>query len=88
MNSVKASVTAEISSMDELFFIEKSICDIIVPEASEIDLEAALRTSDANEKGEQPSLVPSIAQRQTLFFGKLPRIGGSHNSNVLLIPDM
>lgn len=83
-----AGVTARISSMDEHDFIEKSICDIIVPETSEADLEAALETSDTNEKGEQRSLVPSIVQRQTLFFGKLPAICESHSSNVLLIPDM
>lgn len=76
--------------MDEQDFIEKSICDIIVPEASEADLEAALRTSDGNEKGEQRSLAPSIVQRQTLFFGKLPGFTRvvSHSLKVLLIPDM
>jgi len=85
-----AGVTAGVVSMDEQDFIEKSICDIIVPEASEADLEAALRTSDGNEKGEQRSLAPSIVQRQTLFFGKLPGFTRvvSHSLKVLLIPDM
>lgn len=69
-----AGVAAGMFSMNEHDFIEKSICDIIVPEASEADLEAALRTSDTNDKGEQRSLVPSIVQRQTLFFGKLPGV--------------
>lgn len=65
-----AGVIAGSSSTDEKDFVETSICDIIVPEASEADLEAALRTSEVNEKGEQRSLVPSIRQRQALFFGK------------------
>lgn len=60
--------------MHEQDFVEKSIGDIIVPEASEVDLEVALGTSDANGEGEQRSLVPSIAQRQTLFFGKISGI--------------
>lgn len=85
-----AGVTAGIVAMDEQDFVEKSICDIIVPEASEADLEATLRTSDGNEKGEQRSLAPSIVQRQNLFFGKLPGFTRVvlHSSKVLLIPDM
>lgn len=65
-----AGVIAGLSSTDEQNFVEGSICDIIVPEAAEADLEAALRTSEVNENRGQRSLVPSIRQRQTLFFGK------------------
>lgn len=52
-------------------FIENSILDTIVPHASEIDLEDALRSSDVDGQVEEASLVPSIAQRQTLLFGEL-----------------
>ena len=73
--------------MNEQGFLEKSLCDIIVPEASEADLEAALGTANVNGKGEQRSLVPSIVQRHTLFFGNAPWINAVQ-FKVLLIPDL
>jgi len=55
-------------------FVESSIFDTIVPHASEIDLEDALKSSDVDDEAEEPSLVPSIVQRQTLLFGELHQI--------------
>jgi hypothetical protein len=62
----------EISSRGSLDFVESSILSTIVPQASKIDIEGALRkcldTSDAKDT----TLLSGIAQRPFLFFGALP----------------
>ena len=51
-------------------FVEESILDILIPEASELNIEEALRS--ANGDIDQSALIPTIPQRKLLFFGKGP----------------
>lgn len=55
--------------MDHMGFVRNSVFDTIVPQRSEIDLEEALKTTDIRDPTSDACLVPSIAQRQLLFFG-------------------
>ena len=73
-----------ISSAD---FAESSVIDVIIPDASEIDLEDALKSSEGENEGDEASLVPAIVQRHRLFLGRLDGLQ-QYSSSVLLIADM
>ncbi|KAI9722360.1 MAG: hypothetical protein M1812_001832 [Candelaria pacifica] len=47
--------------------IETALLDVVVPHASNINIEDALRLTDSQDDG-RSSLLPSIPQRQFLFF--------------------
>ncbi|KAI9878110.1 MAG: hypothetical protein M1830_001869 [Pleopsidium flavum] len=69
-----AEEAARRSSRESRHFVETSFFDTIVPHASEIDLENALRSSIVDEDAEDSSLVPSIMQRQALLFDELTNV--------------
>ena len=48
-------------------FVEESILDILIPEASQLDIEEALRSTDADV--DHSALIPTIPQRKLLYFG-------------------
>lgn len=47
-------------------FVEDSILDILIPEASQLDIEDALSSTDT---ADESALIPTIPQRNVLFFG-------------------
>ena len=51
-------------------FAKNSVVDILIPEASSVDIEDTLGTSEAIRDLDDTTLVTSIAQRTLLFFGK------------------
>lgn len=53
-----------------LDFTEAAALDILVPEDSNLDIETAPSSSEAQRVVEHPSLVPAVAQRRVLFFGE------------------
>ena len=55
------------SSLD---FTQASALDILVPDASSLDIEKALSSAEAERIVENSSLVPAVAQRHVLFFGE------------------
>ena len=58
------------SSIQEI--TERSVLDIVIPEASELDIEDALRSSSTtNDDSNTATIISSITQRQLLFFGML-----------------
>lgn len=46
--------------------MEDSILDILIPEASQLDIEEALSSTDT---ADESALIPTIPQRNLLFFG-------------------
>ena len=50
-------------------FVEESVLDIIIPEASQLDIEEALSSPDDAREADAASLIPLIRQRDVLFFG-------------------
>ena len=50
-------------------FAEDSLLDFLIPEASGIDIEDALSSSEAAREVDDTALITSIAQRSLLFFG-------------------
>lgn len=64
------------SSID---FTKASALDVLVPDASNLDIEKVLSSAEAERLVEHPSLVPAVAQRRVLFFGEsiLPEIYNS-----------
>lgn len=59
-------------------FVEQSIVDILIPQASDLDIEEALAAA-YNEKDLDAPVLSSIPQRDVLFFGKIPR-GSAHGT--------
>ena len=55
------------SSLD---FTKASALDILVTQASELDIEKALSSTEDDGQVGNSTLVPSIAQRRVLFFGE------------------
>ena len=53
-------------------FVEQSIVDILIPQASDLDIEEALATAYSEKELDAP-VLSSIPQRDVLFFGKIPR---------------
>lgn len=51
-------------------FLSNAILDTVVPQASSADIEEALSASSQVEDEGTTSLLPSIAERELLFFGK------------------
>ena len=50
-------------------FAKDSVLDFLIPEASEVDIEDALRSSEAAREIDDTALITSITQRTLLFFG-------------------
>ena len=50
-------------------FVEESIVDILIPEASDLDIEEALGIAYSERESDGP-VLSSIPQRDVLFFGK------------------
>ena len=59
------------SSQEMERFVDESVLDIIIPEASQLDIEEALSSPDAANEADAASLIPLIRQRDVLFFGML-----------------
>jgi len=55
--------------MDDAFFAENTLIEINVPEDPNLDIEAALSSPDPEVEGNVTSLIPSIPQRNLLYFG-------------------
>lgn len=55
-----------------LEFVESSILDTIVPLASNLNIEEALKGSVERLDGGNDSPLAAIPQRNALFFGKCP----------------
>ena len=56
--------------MADTEFAEKSVLDILVPEASKLNIEEALNTAaESSEADDESSLLSAIPQRGLLFFG-------------------
>lgn len=69
--------------MDDAFFAENSLVEVNVPEDPNLDIEAALGAPEPDTEENVTSLVPSIHQRTTLYFGEP---GPVHSElNLLLI---
>ncbi|KAL9123004.1 MAG: hypothetical protein Q9187_000442 [Circinaria calcarea] len=49
-------------------FVEDSVMDILIPEASQLDIEDALSSTDT---ADESALIPTIPQRNVLFFDEL-----------------
>ena len=61
-------------------FTVHSILDLIIPEASQLDIEEALSSASANTDGDDaPIGLASIPQRKALYFGRSP----SYHSRIL-----
>ena len=58
--------------MDTTDFVDTSILDILVPQASDIGVEELLSSAEDQINGglDGRSLVASISQRDILYFGK------------------
>lgn len=54
--------------MDDAFFAENALIEINLPEHSDFDVEAALNALEP-ESEENNSLIPSVPQRDLLYFG-------------------
>ena len=50
-------------------FAKDSVLDFLIPEASEVDIEDALSSSEAAREIDDTALITSIPQRTLLFFG-------------------
>ena len=56
--------------MTDTNFAEKSLLEILVPEASKLDIEAVLKTAAENSAADVESiLISAVPQRNLLFFG-------------------
>ena len=51
-------------------FITYSILDLIIPEASNLDVEEALSSASTNTDGDALTGLAAIPQRKILFFGR------------------
>lgn len=51
-------------------FTKTAALDCLVPDASNLDIEKALSSTEAQTLVEHSSLVPAVAQRRVLFFGE------------------
>lgn len=73
--------------MDSTEFTASSIVDILVPQASHTDIEDLLGSAEfqGGEELQGPSLIPSVTQRSTLYFGK-SLTGDVYGTAILLIP--
>ena len=69
--------------MDDAFFAENTLIEINIPEDPELDIEAALSAPEPDIEENVTSLVPSIPQRNLLYFGK--RYARRHGLHLLLI---
>lgn len=56
--------------MDDAFFAENSLVEINVPEDPNLDIEAALNAPEPDSEEQVTSLIPSVHQRTTLYFGR------------------
>lgn len=57
-------------SKSSLDFTEAAALDILVPEDSNLDIETALSSAEAQRVVEHSNLVPAVPQRRVLFFGE------------------
>ena len=71
-------------SSDTVRFAEDSLLDILIPEASDLDIEEALASSSPSTEADDSALITSIPQRTVLFFGMLMPIQW-HRYRLLLI---
>ena len=51
-------------------FAESSTLDVLVPEDSNFNIEEALNSADDTIESREFTLLPSVAQRNVLFFGE------------------
>lgn len=56
-------------SNGDTLFVQGSVLDIFIPEASELDIQEALGASKTSRNIDDSALVTSIPQRNLLFFG-------------------
>ena len=54
----------------KLDFTKASALDILVPDASNLDIERILSSAEAERVLDHSNLVPAVAQRRVLFFGE------------------
>ena len=66
-----ASSVTEAEPRESAEFVESSVLEAIVPSDSSIDLDEELSSWAGDIEDENLSILPSITQRQTLFFGKI-----------------
>lgn len=62
--------STSIHNMDDAFFAENSLVEINVPEDPNLDIEAALSAPEPDAEEQVTSLIPSVHQRTTLYFGR------------------
>ena len=63
-------VQDEVDAKASQQFIAHSILDLIIPEASQLDIEEALSSASANADDDAPASLASIPQRKALYFGR------------------
>lgn len=51
-------------------FVESSILEAVIPSDSQFDIEAEISSWDGSNAEESGSVLPFLAQRQVLLFGK------------------
>ena len=56
-------------SRDSAEFAETSVVDVLIPEASSVDIEEALASSEVARYEDDSALITSVPQRSLLFFG-------------------
>ena len=66
------SVLISCTIMSDSTFVQDSLLDILVPEATGLNIEEALQIAAESPREGDSSLTSAIPQRNLLYFGKSP----------------